>query len=255
MSATWARAGLLLALGTLAFNAHARPDGEKAAGEVAQHLRANDCPAAIQRLNDGLKAGYPQVAMMAGTMFDVGICVAKDWNKAVGFYVQASDGGIKEGAYRLAAGFAADENGPDTATAMWWAARAGMQADFCTAKLPKTDDPDRFVEELKRWPAHQLAVCNFVVGTIAFISADVRYPFGGVKTEIDGNAEVSYLPASNRFRNDARGATNPARKKIGEVMVQAIRHAGARYAKPAGIDPHWELTFDVTVDTDKSRWW
>lgn len=255
MRATLARAGLLLVLGALACEAQARTDGEMAVREVVQQLRANDCPAAIERLNEGLKAGYPELAMMAGTMFDMGVCVAKDWNKAVGFYVRASDGGIKEGAYRLAAGFAAWQHGPDTAAALWWAARSGLQVDACTTKLPKTDDPDRFVEELRRWPAHELAVCNFVVGKVAFILADVRYPLGGVQTEIDGRIEVTYRPASNFFKEDARDSTNPALVKMSKVLAQSISHAGPLFAKPAGIDRDWEVHFMAVVDTDKNRWW
>ncbi len=255
MRATLARAGLLLGLGALACDTQARTDREQAVRDVVRHLRANECPAAVERLNDGLKAENPELAMMAGTMFDIGICVAKDWDKAVGFYVRASDAGIKEGAYRLAAGFAARQHGPDTAAALWWAARAGLQADGCTGKLPKMDDPERFVEELKRWPAHELAVCNFVVGSIAFILADARYPLGGVKTEISGRAEITYRPAANSFREDTRDATIPARDKMGRVLTQAIGHAGPLFTKPAGIDPEWELRFVVPIDADKSRWW
>lgn len=255
MKESWARPGLLFVLGALALDAHARTDGQQAAAQVVERLRANDCPAAVERLNDGLKAGYPEIAMMAGSMFDVGVCVQKNWNKAVGFYSQASEGGIKEGAYRLAAGFAARENGPDMAAAMWWANRAGLQADRCTAMLPKADDPDRFVEELMQWPARELAVCNYVVGVIAFISAEGRYPIAGVKTEIDGRLKVTYRPGAAHFKTDPGYATFPARMKLNEVFGQAMRYAGARYPRPDGIDPAWEVRFNATVDTDKTLWW
>jgi hypothetical protein len=56
-------------------------------------------------------------------------------------------------------------------------------AGFClnrnwdkAAGLPDTEDPDRFVEALRAWPAQKLAACNYVVGTMAFIAAEVRYP-------------------------------------------------------------------------------
>lgn len=250
-----AQQGLVLVLALLASGAQARTDQQEAVTSIVEHIRTYDCDAAIKGLNDGLKAGYPEVAMIAGTMFDVGICVKKDWNKAVRFYSQASESGIKEGAYRLAAGFAATENGPDMAAAMWWAGRAGLQADRCTARMPKTDDPDRFVEQLKQWPARELAICNYVVGWIAFLSAEGRYPIAGVKYEIDGRMELTYRPASGHFDQESGFSTNPARVKLSEVWAQAARYAGPRYPRPAGIDPAWELHFYVTVDTDKSKWW
>lgn len=255
MKNTAFKLGLVAALAALAFPAWGRTDGQQAVAGIGERLRAKDCEGAITNLNAGLKAGYPEVALLAGTMFEAGACVGKDWNKAVEFYALASEGGMKEGAFRLAAGFAAAANGPDTAAALWWASRAGLQADSCTARLPKTDDPDHFVEALRAWPARELAVCNYVVGMLSFVHADVRYPMAGVTREIAGRVEVDYVPATSRFKLEARDATRPASKGLLEVFGHALHYAGARYARPAGIDPAWTIPFVVVVDTDKSRWW
>jgi hypothetical protein len=249
------RLGLILTLAMLAGGALARTDGEKAVAGVGERLRASDCGGAVKALNTGLQAGYAEVALLAGTMFEAGLCLNKDWSKAVGFYAQANEGGIREGALRLAAGYAAAENGPDAAAALWWARRARLEADFCTARLPGTDDPDRFVEELRKWPARELELCNYVVGTMSFIFAEARYPMAGISREIAGRPEVVFTPARRHFKSEARGATGPAQDGLSAVLVRAISLAGARYHQPQGIPPSWKVPFVFVVDTDKSRWW
>jgi len=153
MKKTLYRWGWVVALAMLAGGAQARTDGEKAVVGIGELLKANDCAGAVKALNAGLQTGYPEVALLAGTMFEAGFCVKKNWDKAVGFYTQAHEGGIREGALRLAAGFADTANGPDAAAALWWAKRARLDAGTCTSRLPDIDDPDRFVEALRAWPA------------------------------------------------------------------------------------------------------
>jgi TPR repeat protein len=247
--------GLALVLALLAGGAQARTDGEKAVAGIGERLRASDCAGAVKALNSGLQAGYPEVALMAGTLFETGRCLNRNWDKAVGLYVQAYDGGIRAGALRLSAGFAAAANGPDAAASLWWAKRARLNADTCTADLPDTDDPDRFVDALRTWPAQKLETCNYVVGTMAFIVAEARYPMEGIAREIMGRPELVFTPARMHFRSNARDATRPARDALNAVIVRAISLAGARYRTPEGIPLSWEVPFVIEVDTDKSRWW
>lgn len=255
MKKTVCRLGWVLALTMLAGAAQARTEGGKAVGDIGERLRASDCEGAVKALNGGLQAGYPEVALMAGTMFEAGFCLKKDWNKALGFYTQAYEGGIREGALRLAAGFAATANGPDAAAALWWAKRARLNADHCTARLPDTDDPERFVAALRQWQPKTLEVCNFVVGKMAFIVAEARYPMEGVTREVMGSPEVVFTPAASHFRAEGREATGPAQEGFFAVIRQAISLAGARYRKPEGIPPDWKISFDLVIDTDKARWW
>lgn len=255
MNNTLYKLGLIFMLASCAPGAQARTDGQEAVSAVGERIRAGDCEAVVKRLNAGLGAGYPEVALLAGNLFEVGACVRKDWDKAVHFYSLAHEGGMKEGAWRLAAGFAADEHGPDRAAALWWARRAGLDADRCTADLPKTDDPDPFVEALRTWPAQRLAVCNYVVGVMAFVAAEAHYPIAGVSREVAGRVEVDYWPALFKFSTKAPGATVPAQYGMGEVIAKAESLAGARYRKPAGIDPAWVIPFVLVVDTEKGKWW
>jgi TPR repeat protein len=255
MKAPLTRFGLAIALAMLAAGAQARTDGQKAVAGIGELLRTKDCAGAVKALNAGLQAGYPETALLAGTMFEAGFCVNRNWDKAMGFYTQAHDGGIREGALRLAAGFAAAANGPDTAAALWWAKRAGLDADHCTASLPAPDDAERFVEALRQWRPETLEICNFVVGEMAFIAAEARYPMAGIQREIMGRAELVFTPARAHFKSEARDATGPASSAIADVLVRAISQAGARYRKPEGIPASWTIPFVVLVDTDKNRWW
>jgi hypothetical protein len=257
MKKTISRSGWVLAaaLALLAGGAQARTEGEKAVGAIGERLKIKDCEGAVKALNGGLQAGYPEVALLAGTMFEAGFCLKRDWNKAIGFYSQAYDGGIREGALRLAAGFAAAPNGPDAAAALWWAKRARLDADSCTATLPDTDDPDRFVAGLRAWQPKTLEVCNFVIGEMAFIVAEARYPMAGIHREIMGRTELTFTPARTHFESQASGATGPAHDGMSAVLVRAISQAGARYPKPEGIPPKWTIGFVVVVDTDRNRWW
>lgn len=255
MKKTLYKIGLVFMLASCAHGAHARTDGQQAVNAVGERIRAGDCEGVIKRLNAGLGAGYPEVALLAGNLFETGGCVKKDWDKAAHFYSVAHDGGMKEGALRLAAGFAADAQGPDRAAALWWARRAGLEAGRCTVNLPKTDDPDRFVEELHKWPQQELAVCNYAVGIMSFVSAEARYPMAGVSREIEGRVEVDYLPAIFNFSTRAPDATRPAQYALGEVIAKAESNAGARYSKPAGIDRAWVIPFVLIVDAEKSKWW
>jgi hypothetical protein len=255
MKKTMARCGLVVALAMLAGAVQARTDGEKAVGAIGERLKASDCDGAVKALNTGLQAGYPEVALMAGTMFEAGFCLKKDWNKALGFYTQAHDGGIREGALRLAAGFAAAANGPDTAAALWWAKRARLDVDYCTTTLPDTDDPDRFVAALRQWQPKALETCNFVVGEMSFIVAEARYPMAGIQREIVGRTELVFTPARRHFHSEARDATGPGQDAMSAVLVRAISQAGTRYHQPEGIPPAWTIPLVVLVDTNKSRWW
>jgi hypothetical protein len=249
------RIGLVVLLAALAGTAQARTDGDRAVASVGERLRANDCPGAVKALNAALHAGYPEAALLAGTLFEAGHCVGRDWNKAVGFYSQAFDGGVKDGALRLAAGFAAIQNGPDPAAALWWARRARLEAGQCTANLPRTDDPDQFVQELRKWPAPGLAACNYVVGVISFIAAEAHFPMAGIVREIEGRPEFVYTPATSHFAIEDRSATFSALHGYNDAIAKAIGQSGQRYSKPSNFPPDWQVSFVLDIETDKSRWW
>lgn len=170
-------ASLLLALAAAPHAAAGTYAGALAVDAIRSSIASRDCNLAVKRLKSGLEEGYPEVSLLAGSMYENGICVKRDWSRAVTFYVQAHDAGDKDGAARIAAGYADPANGPDVAAALWWAWKTpAFQLEHCSVPKEAKADPDRFVAALAAWPKQQLAVCNYLAGVLATISAEVKYP-------------------------------------------------------------------------------
>lgn len=252
-------AACLAALLSLPVAAAESAPGRRATAAVTDRIAANDCTAAVDELNAALKQGYTEVILLAGSMFDHGVCVKRNWNRAVSFYSQAYEGGMPEAASRLAAGFAAPENGPDVAAALWWASRgrgqaAQVQANAgCAVSAAAADDAERFVAELQTWPQARLLACNYIAGVMSTLSAEIKYPQLALRYAVGGDVTLRFQPAVPQIdmrRGESREyqligifrgeqlhdrqterVTGGFEKALGEVADRALR----RYPKPAGI--------------------
>lgn len=225
-----------------------------AVNDVRKWIEEGNCANAVDELKAGLKKGYPEVALLAGSMYEHGLCVQRDWSKANVFYVQAFEGGLVEGAERLAAGYADPVNGPDIAAALWWGRKGNVSTfNICTVSQKSADDPDLFVAEIAAWPQQRLETCNYVVGVLAMMSAEVTYPRLGLAYKVGGNVGIRFFPGVPRIEvgkvesheyavygvvdGDSLGdrrmrKVNEAfRKVVGEVSERTLR----RYPQPAGI--------------------
>lgn len=238
-------------------------DGADAANLIKNRIAAKDCAEAVDALKAGIRQGYREVVMLAGAMHDKGLCVKRDWNRASDFYAQAYQAGTKEAADYLAAGFAAPENGPDLAAALWWASRGSNRAaQGCAISPAAVDDPDRFVAELMAWPQERRARCNYIAGVLSTLATEVRYPALPQNYLIEGDVIMRFLPGVPRIdlrvENVAeseplgRGQNGIVRdrslkklsagfeKTIDDIAQRALR----RYPQPAGIPV--ETAVDVT---------
>ena len=246
------------ALSPLAAAAETSYYGQKAVQEITSRIAQKDCTGAVGDLKSALKKGFPEVALLAGSMYENGICVARDWERAVPFYIQAWQGGVSDGADRLAAGYAAPGNGPDVAAALWWASRERDKAGKmhgvagCLPGADAVDDMDRFVTALQAWPQARLAACNYMIGVMSTISAEAKYPAMAYIYAVGGDVTVRFLPAVPRIdtqKGETReyammGAINAEKtqdrgtRSVGEFerMVRALAdRALRRYPQPAGI--------------------
>jgi hypothetical protein len=234
--------------------------GRNAAAAVTGRIEAKDCAGAVAELKAGLKQGHAEVSLLAGTMYEHAVCVPHDWNRAVLFYVQAYQSGLKEAADRLAAGYAAPENGTDVAAALWWAGKGriaappGQQALApCAVSVAAAGDMDRFVAELQTWPQWRLAMCNYVVGVMSTLAAEIRYPALAQAYGVGGEVTLRFLPAVPKIelkKGDSREyqllgvvngdvlrdretamVTGGFEKALGAVADRALR----RYPQPGGI--------------------
>lgn len=248
-------APLLLALAAAALPASAGTyAGRLAVDAVRGSIAARDCQTAVKRLKSGLENDYPEMLLLAGSMYENGLCVKRDWPRAVSFYAQANEAGEKDGAARLAAGYADPANGPDVAAALWWAWKSpGFPASACSVSREGLADPDRFVAELAAWPKQQLAYCNYVAGVLSTIEAEVKYPELAADHGIGGDVTLRFLAGVPRIdlqRGESREyelvgwvssdmLRDRKTRKMGDGFVTALssvaNRALARYPHPAGI--------------------
>lgn len=238
--------------------------GEAIVDEVRHLIAARDCGAAVKQLKVGLEETRPEVALLAGSMYEHGVCVKRSWDHAVTFYVQAHAGGQAEAAERLAAGFADPAQGPDAAAALWWTLHSRVRPHFigdsgCAVGREAEQDPDRFVAALRSWDPARLAICNYIAGVVSAISADVKYPRRSQASAMRSEATLRFLPAVPRidlkqgpdgeFRlagwRDGDAArereAGPAAEGFEAVFRDAARRALRRYPQPAGIPAELQL--------------
>lgn len=236
------------------------PDGLVVAGDVGRAIAARNCSLAVDSLKNGLKKNSPSVSLLAGSMYEHGMCVKQDWSASFGFYTLAFEGGLKEAAERLAAGYADPANGPDIAAALWWGRHGrSFQLPGCTVTREAADDPDRFVAELATWSQAHLAGCNYIIGVMSMITAELKYPTRGIDQRLGGEFTLRFLPGQARVEvkrgetreyvllgwidDDALGerrknqVTNIFEKALGDIANRAL----ARYPQPAGIPAETQI--------------
>jgi TPR repeat protein len=236
-----------LALATQCAGAAPLTAGAQAAAGIRTGIEHGECELARASLANGLAAQYPEVQLLEGSMYEGGMCVEPDWNRALQFYSQAFTNGQRQAAYRLAAGFAAPVNGPDAASSLWWGSRVNVIARGCLPSVPARGNEDLFRAELKTWPAQRLATCAYLTGVMAAIMVEVRYP--AREWPVGGDVVITFKPAVPRLEltlagNEhyvlANGGTprEPGKGKA-DTFVEAMRtvaeHAITRYPRPEGI--------------------
>lgn len=206
--------------------------------DVRKDIANGDCKGAVSALNRGLSTHDPEVQLLAGTMYESGICLKANWDRAVNFYTQAynnrqeSAANVLAGAaYHLAAGFAAPENGPDMASALWWGTRAGLRYGDCMPAGDAATDPDKFLAHVKTLSDAQIGICNYEVGVIATIASEVRYMDRARQWAMNGNVLVTFKPAVPRV----------------DLTLDGLK----KYAFKGGndVDRPWELSDKAAVST------
>lgn len=276
-NALWAWRVLILALcwgpcgGTLAAEA-SKPYVRDfdATQHIEWALHGKDCQGAVKRLNEALAQGNADVLFFAGAMFEDGICVRQDWQRAMGYYVRADNAGHPFAAHRLAAGWLMPSAGRDLASTLWWARRArqAQPKDCVVVATGGADDPEVFVKVLQSWPSGRVAACAYVAGVLTTLVGDLQYPvrMSGAPGLGSFVIDVSYWPAAGvvSLKPGIAGFSEPVEvseapdwkaKDVGEDGFLAEAQARARYAlkrytKPAGIDPAWVARVQVVFRQD-----
>lgn len=239
--------------------------------DVARSVEGNDCEGAVNRLNEGLADNLPKIDLLAATMFDHGICVKANWERAVSLYVKAHQGGEHAAAFRLAAGYAAPDRDPDIAAALWWLAHTSpaVQIKGCEVPADALGDPDRFVEQIKSWPEQKLVACNYATGLVATVAGQVHYPTRALSHSVGGDYVLRFTPGLGRI--DIMAGKTREYELLGVYNADFVRErttkyvtgsfeenlqkvadrALARYPRPEGIDPSWQFLVKFVFVIDR----
>lgn len=239
------------------------------AARVTERVNASDCVGAVHLLKTGLADNDPGAALLAGTMYERGICLKQNWDSAVGNYILAHDAGDPAAAYRLAAGYATPLAGPDPAAALWWMSKSGGKSLQEPCQIPESEraDPDRFVAVLQKWTPARIAGCNYVVGVVASVAGDVQFSREIVMTRQAGTLIVRFTPAQadvDVWTTTSGGVFSSAMPNGLEQTRRATRQSGfengvkkiaeralARYPQPPGLDPVWTQYLGITFGSTR----
>jgi hypothetical protein len=253
-----AAAALALSASAAGWAQQVPPEAEPAPDALAL-VRQGRCVDAAKALNEQLKAGDVATQVLAGALFEVGLCMKKDWARAEAFYLKAAGAGSSIARMRLAAGYPDASAGADHAASLWWAHVADVPrpADCTLVRFDKAMDPDDFVKQVQGWGAAKVKACAFVGGVVAGTIAalqDAEVPTGSPATVV----RLLYLPGEGRFtgrRFEAGRAVEERRWGLGDSpagtatpldLLRTVSLAAAtRYGPPPGMDPSWRVELEA----------
>lgn len=233
---------------------------QKAVQVVLDAIQKRDCPGAVAGLNAGLAKSYPEIFTLAGALYEEGVCVRQNWQRAEGLYQRAIAVNHPGVMPRLAAGYASAAGGRDHAAALWWAARAKTALPAaCAGVVPLAGDADKFIAALQAWPATQIQHCAYAAAVMAGVQAEMEQPdFSGAYGMV-GTVVMNFVPAQGRIDIQDDGVDAPpvvgvltagssqdlerraARKAFQAQLRQAADLALKRFEKPAGLPADWRV--------------
>lgn len=255
---------------------------------VIQAIEARDCVAAARELNVAVAGATPEALALAGVMFETGLCLKANLERAARFYIKAVDAGAPSARSRLAGLYASPASGPDKGAAMWW----GMQASLplpkaCMVESGLDSNADQFVKVLNSWPTNMLDACVHVTGVVAALDAEfvvkeatqgrtsVSIDFRPAAATLDVRSSQSSLAlvdnspratnassAGNLFagNNVSQSATpeqmlalraQEDRQALIKRVETVAKDALTRYPRPNGIDADWRIQLSVEGPRDR----
>ena len=231
-------------------------------------LDRQDCAAAVRALNTGLQQKLPVASLLAGAMYEEGVCLKQDWAKAEHHFRSAHAAGQRAALPRLVAGLAGPVGGRDRAAALWWALQGPLALPApCQQPRPYLGEPEAFVQVLQDWEPGRLDACVHVAAVVASIAADVDYPGRALELGLAGTFLVDFVPATGELSarterletvqvpglvsgdelrdRDARSVQRSFERRLQEVGRRALKV----HPRPGGIDAAWRVhqTFVFTI--------
>lgn len=242
--------GLVLALTAVCQMAAAQQDElpDSVGRDLLYLVRGGDCPAAIRLLNERLKNLGDRYLVFTGAMYENGVCLKRDWDRAVSYYVRAADMGDVVAQRRLAAGYFDPANGVDLASTLWWAHQAstpGLQ-QCKVANFSQSMQPEAFVAVRQKWDLPNVRACAYVLSVFGGDPSDPYYPFAAATAEEEGTVRLRYEPGQGRFeeRRWRVGEAKDGKSNLLGYVHDAALTAISRYRDVPPVDPAWTVDLE-----------
>jgi len=227
---------------------------------IQQMIAEGRCVPAVEALKAGLAEKKPEVTLLAGTMYEEGLCVKANWDRAAGLYMRAQDAGQRFALEHLIAGYA--RPGRDNSMALYWAVQAPAHMGLPQECLPVADplkDPDGFAAAIDKMPPAVFQSCVYTAGVVAQIFSETSYPPLALDWNVTGKLLMVFDPAANTvdwltealnvqatapsgIRNDAAEDLLQNPKAVKNSLVNYLKGKGdfalKRFARPStwGLD-------------------
>jgi hypothetical protein len=220
------------------------------------------CQEAVEALKVGVKAKQRDVLLLAGSMYEEGLCMASNWDKAARLYALADEAGNGAGIPRLIAGYA--KAGRDNGLALWWLAKSSSRKDFPQQCIPRADpdtDADGFNGELERMPASLFQGCVYLVGVVTELSTQAQYPSVALRRGLWGSYVMKFGANDAAITWRQSGVTQDTSQRRGgpdleerDLLLSYLQaksnFALSQYKRPEGVfDPaltvEREFVFDL----------
>lgn len=247
--------------------------------EVIKAIEARDCVAVVRELNLALATASPEALLLGGAMFEQGLCLKQNSERASRLYLRAADAGASGARSNLAALYASPATGPNKGLAIWWGLQAGLPLPKpCLVDNDLRANAERFTQILNGWPTGLLDACVHVTGVLAVVDAEfVITPEASSRADVavdfrpaTGDLQVRTSLKSPEFRdtsprvitsNDPVAANQVQQNMSAELMhaqqiqaealelakrVESIgRNALVRFPRPAGIAADWRIQLRI----------
>lgn len=248
---------------------------------VIKAIEARDCAGAVRELNLALANSNPEALLFGGAMFEQGLCLKQNTERAARLYQRAADAGAGGARSRLAALYASPAAGPDKVNAIWWGLQAGLPLPRpCVVADALKNPADAFARTLNAWPVGLLDACVHVTGTLAVLDSefiikpasesrdgvalDFRPAAGRLDAGVDQvnqtlrDGSVRVLEAHSMSGVLQSGSTpSPDQLRAQQVQeeLQSLakqvervgRDALARFPRPEAIDKDWRIQLRVAA--------
>jgi TPR repeat protein len=242
---------------------------------VVKAIEARDCTAAVRELNLALAGASTEALLFGGSMFEQGLCLKQNTERAARLYQRAADAGAGDARSRLAALYASPAAGPDKGSAIWWALQANLPLPKpCVVGSEVRANVDAFAQALSAWPAGMLDACVHVTGVLAaldseFIMVPAKESQAGVAIDFrpaSGSLDAGSTQVNETLRDSSArvveahsmtgvlqsgSAPSPEQLRAQQAQqelqglakqVEMIgRDALARFPRPANIDKDWRI--------------